>query len=174
MCIAACINGGAVRMGLQAGVLGHFLVPLRPLVSSQEPQPRAINMALALHAPGRALFLLLELPRGVDHPLSPTDCTCYSISTILIYPPSLVTMAMGHLLVRTTLVTTCTTPTSNATMASGQCGPPPHDLARQIPTCFIFSRAPASLTIWIHPKLDIKKHGNDIHPPICFLFKCVS
>ena len=26
----------------------------------------------------------------------------------------------------------------------------------------------------VHPKLDFKKHGNGIHPPICFLFKCVS
>jgi hypothetical protein len=26
----------------------------------------------------------------------------------------------------------------------------------------------------IHPKFDFKKHGNGIHPPIHFLFKCVS
>jgi hypothetical protein len=26
----------------------------------------------------------------------------------------------------------------------------------------------------LHPKLDFKKHGNSTHPPICFLFKCVS
>jgi hypothetical protein len=26
----------------------------------------------------------------------------------------------------------------------------------------------------LHPKLDFKKHGNGTHPPICFLFKCVS
>jgi hypothetical protein len=26
----------------------------------------------------------------------------------------------------------------------------------------------------LHPKLDFKKHGNGIHPPICFLFKYVS
>jgi hypothetical protein len=26
----------------------------------------------------------------------------------------------------------------------------------------------------IHPKLGFKKYGNGIHPPICFLFKCVS
>jgi len=26
----------------------------------------------------------------------------------------------------------------------------------------------------LHPKLEFKKHGNGIHPPICFLFKCVS
>jgi hypothetical protein len=26
----------------------------------------------------------------------------------------------------------------------------------------------------LHPKSDFKKHGNGIHPPICFLFKCVS
>jgi hypothetical protein len=26
----------------------------------------------------------------------------------------------------------------------------------------------------LHPELDFKKHGNGIHPPICFLFKCVS
>jgi hypothetical protein len=26
----------------------------------------------------------------------------------------------------------------------------------------------------LHPKLGFKKHGNGIHPPFCFLFKCVS
>jgi hypothetical protein len=26
----------------------------------------------------------------------------------------------------------------------------------------------------LHPTLGFKKHGNGIHPPICFLFKCVS
>jgi hypothetical protein len=26
----------------------------------------------------------------------------------------------------------------------------------------------------LHPKLGFKKHGNGPHPPICFLFKCVS
>jgi hypothetical protein len=26
----------------------------------------------------------------------------------------------------------------------------------------------------LHPTFDFKKHGNRIHPPICFLFKCVS
>jgi hypothetical protein len=26
----------------------------------------------------------------------------------------------------------------------------------------------------LHPKFDFKKHGNGIHPPTCFLFKCVS
>jgi hypothetical protein len=26
----------------------------------------------------------------------------------------------------------------------------------------------------LHPKFVFKKHGNGIHPPICFLFKCVS
>jgi hypothetical protein len=26
----------------------------------------------------------------------------------------------------------------------------------------------------IHPKFGFKKHGNGIHPPICFLLKCVS
>jgi hypothetical protein len=25
-----------------------------------------------------------------------------------------------------------------------------------------------------HPKLGFKKHGNGIHPSMCFLFKCVS
>jgi hypothetical protein len=29
-------------------------------------------------------------------------------------------------------------------------------------------------TISLHPKLDFKKHGNGIHSPIYFLFKCVS
>jgi hypothetical protein len=28
--------------------------------------------------------------------------------------------------------------------------------------------------VTVHPKFDFKKHGNGIHPPICFLFKCVS
>jgi hypothetical protein len=32
----------------------------------------------------------------------------------------------------------------------------------------------ACICTGLHPKLDIKKHGNGIHPPICFLFKCVS
>jgi hypothetical protein len=30
------------------------------------------------------------------------------------------------------------------------------------------------LLLVLHPKFDFKKHGNGIHPPICFLFKCVS
>jgi hypothetical protein len=29
-------------------------------------------------------------------------------------------------------------------------------------------------TSHVHPKFDLKKHGNGIHPPIGFLVKCVS
>jgi hypothetical protein len=27
---------------------------------------------------------------------------------------------------------------------------------------------------YVHLELGFKKHGNGIHPPMCFLFKCVS
>jgi hypothetical protein len=34
--------------------------------------------------------------------------------------------------------------------------------------------AAGALVAYVHPKFDFKKHGNGIHPPTCFLFKCVS
>jgi hypothetical protein len=41
-------------------------------------------------------------------------------------------------------------------------------LAQQVPHTAGAGPAP------VHPKFGFKKHGNGIHPPICFLFKCVS
>jgi hypothetical protein len=34
--------------------------------------------------------------------------------------------------------------------------------------------APADRDKRLHPELGSKKHGNGIHPPNCFLFKCIS
>jgi hypothetical protein len=34
--------------------------------------------------------------------------------------------------------------------------------------------AAGALVAYVHPKFNFKKHGNGIHPPTCFLFKCVS